>query len=378
MRGTPPEPQPQPTVGFGAAPCAMEQGAPGRIRTCDLRIRSPLLYPLSYERSYADDRLPLRSRVRLPQIYCGARVSRSGLREVRPTRPNSRHITGGPSIDAQRLTYPVRCLGACDEYDHSAVARHAGRGRLRRPGGTGGRRVHGPAGGDLLVRRTLGRAAGELVRSGTARIVPADVAPPGGDESGRDARPGTHSRPGGHDDAVVRRVGVEPVAGRSVLGAAGPTGTGPAGGGRTVARRRRRDGQRVPGRAGPRPGSRGPRVVRRGRAPVVPRPPGTPQRRALGAVRGLTGRRGRTGRSRAGPRRAERRPGQARYAVIQRAVSANHCLRTRSGDSARSCSPPSMRTSVVHMPSAGVQRAIWSTSSTESALRASSCQRVLL
>src|SRR5204862_1762363 len=25
--------------------------APGRIRTCDLRIRSPLLYPLSYERS---------------------------------------------------------------------------------------------------------------------------------------------------------------------------------------------------------------------------------------------------------------------------------------------------------------------------------------
>jgi hypothetical protein len=24
--------------------------APGRIRTCDLRIRSPLLYPLSYRR----------------------------------------------------------------------------------------------------------------------------------------------------------------------------------------------------------------------------------------------------------------------------------------------------------------------------------------
>src|SRR4030043_1566878 len=26
-------------------------GAPGRIRTCDLRIRSPLLYPLSYRRA---------------------------------------------------------------------------------------------------------------------------------------------------------------------------------------------------------------------------------------------------------------------------------------------------------------------------------------
>jgi hypothetical protein len=25
--------------------------APGRIRTCDRRIRSPLLYPLSYERA---------------------------------------------------------------------------------------------------------------------------------------------------------------------------------------------------------------------------------------------------------------------------------------------------------------------------------------
>jgi hypothetical protein len=28
----------------------LKLGAPGRIRTCDLRIRSPLLYPLSYER----------------------------------------------------------------------------------------------------------------------------------------------------------------------------------------------------------------------------------------------------------------------------------------------------------------------------------------
>jgi hypothetical protein len=27
-------------------------GAPGRIRTCDRRIRSPLLYPLSYRRFY--------------------------------------------------------------------------------------------------------------------------------------------------------------------------------------------------------------------------------------------------------------------------------------------------------------------------------------
>jgi hypothetical protein len=27
--------------------------APGRIRTCDRRIRSPLLYPLSYERLLA-------------------------------------------------------------------------------------------------------------------------------------------------------------------------------------------------------------------------------------------------------------------------------------------------------------------------------------
>ena len=25
------------------------QGAPGRIRTCDARLRSPALYPLSYE-----------------------------------------------------------------------------------------------------------------------------------------------------------------------------------------------------------------------------------------------------------------------------------------------------------------------------------------
>src|SRR5262249_3535835 len=37
--------------------------APGRIRTCDLRIRSPLLYPLSYERpgdakARRDKRLP--------------------------------------------------------------------------------------------------------------------------------------------------------------------------------------------------------------------------------------------------------------------------------------------------------------------------------
>src|SRR4051812_32614728 len=30
-------------------PTWYDRGAPGRIRTCDLRIRSPLLYPLTYE-----------------------------------------------------------------------------------------------------------------------------------------------------------------------------------------------------------------------------------------------------------------------------------------------------------------------------------------
>ena len=27
----------------------LSEGAPGRIRTCDARLRSPALYPLSYE-----------------------------------------------------------------------------------------------------------------------------------------------------------------------------------------------------------------------------------------------------------------------------------------------------------------------------------------
>src|SRR6187401_2378709 len=30
-------------------------GAPDRIRTCDLRLRRPTLYPLSYRRASADD-----------------------------------------------------------------------------------------------------------------------------------------------------------------------------------------------------------------------------------------------------------------------------------------------------------------------------------
>jgi hypothetical protein len=29
----------------------VDQGAPGRIRTCDTRFRKPVLYPLSYEGS---------------------------------------------------------------------------------------------------------------------------------------------------------------------------------------------------------------------------------------------------------------------------------------------------------------------------------------
>jgi hypothetical protein len=37
-------------VGTGAQGSPGTVGAPGRIRTCDRWIRSPLLYPLSYER----------------------------------------------------------------------------------------------------------------------------------------------------------------------------------------------------------------------------------------------------------------------------------------------------------------------------------------
>ena len=37
-----------------------ELGAPGRIRTCDLQIRSLLLYPLSYERLGCTDTPPRR------------------------------------------------------------------------------------------------------------------------------------------------------------------------------------------------------------------------------------------------------------------------------------------------------------------------------
>jgi hypothetical protein len=36
--------------GAGAGLRRGELGAPGRIRTCNLRIRRPLLYPLSYGR----------------------------------------------------------------------------------------------------------------------------------------------------------------------------------------------------------------------------------------------------------------------------------------------------------------------------------------
>ncbi len=44
-----------------AAPCVAKEerfGALGRIRTCDLEIRSLPLYPLSYERAVARQRLP--------------------------------------------------------------------------------------------------------------------------------------------------------------------------------------------------------------------------------------------------------------------------------------------------------------------------------
>src|SRR6185436_19752251 len=67
-----------------------------------------------------------------------------------------------------------------------------------------------------------------------------------------------------------------------------------------------------------------------------------------------------------------------KYADIQRPTASNRLSRTALDDSVRSCSPPSTRISVVCRPSAGVQRAIWSTSSTESAARAASPQRARL
>lgn len=43
-------PHAEPREGDEEADQGCDLGAPGRIRTCDRRIRSPLLYPLSYER----------------------------------------------------------------------------------------------------------------------------------------------------------------------------------------------------------------------------------------------------------------------------------------------------------------------------------------
>jgi hypothetical protein len=41
--------------GHGSGPPREDNGAPDRIRTCDLRLRRPTLYPLSYRRAGAND-----------------------------------------------------------------------------------------------------------------------------------------------------------------------------------------------------------------------------------------------------------------------------------------------------------------------------------
>jgi hypothetical protein len=82
--------------------------APGRIRTCDLRIRSPLLYPLSYERLAAQRRLP--PGYDDPSDWTGARRITGlpdRLQNVRPTSTTFLPVLASVDDDRVLDEYPL-------------------------------------------------------------------------------------------------------------------------------------------------------------------------------------------------------------------------------------------------------------------------------
>ena len=75
--------------------CLVGGGAPGRDRTCDHRIRSPLLYPLSYGRSTLRGR-PGASGVGSGADYCQRRSRAASLADVWGRRGASRRSARAP------------------------------------------------------------------------------------------------------------------------------------------------------------------------------------------------------------------------------------------------------------------------------------------
>ena len=65
-------------------------GAPDRIRTCDLRLRRPTLYPLSYRRADRDDTGSSRR-----QIRTGRELPSARLRTPRPPDPGRSRASAG-------------------------------------------------------------------------------------------------------------------------------------------------------------------------------------------------------------------------------------------------------------------------------------------
>jgi hypothetical protein len=135
-------------------------GAPGRIRTCDLGIRSPLLYPLSYGRS-PEARVPpvgdsCRIRPRDLQKRGGSaesarnwgatrarRISRSRslmcspCARASPTCTAGLCVTGRPGVDRRRhqLAWPERA--AITQREHRESGLGSGRAAYRVVGAMG-------------------------------------------------------------------------------------------------------------------------------------------------------------------------------------------------------------------------------------------------
>src|SRR4030095_6011844 len=73
-------------------------GAPDRIRTCDLRLRRPTLYPLSYRREAPI--IPVPGQIDLPASrHIARRSSRSVTVLIRPDGVFNRSVVRNPGID---------------------------------------------------------------------------------------------------------------------------------------------------------------------------------------------------------------------------------------------------------------------------------------